>query len=233
MSETTNPPEEPTSEEAQADKGAPEGFVPEDKFRSELSEAIKRRDSALRRAREAEAKVKQFEEQQFQKKKEQAVESGNTDEQRKLFQAELQKVQQEKDQLLNTLEGLTLENQVKSKLAEKTNYVDDAWQLLRPSLSTERNDDGLFVPVVKTNPYKTVDEHISEFLESRPYFAANQRKPGTGVPENGTAFNTQGKTVTFEQMDKLPQADRVALQRKDKKLAEAYTQYRLNKSRER
>lgn len=231
MAEEVNPPKEAeASDETQGSNGVPDGYIPKDKFDAELSEAIKRRDSALKRAREAEAKAAQLEEESLARRRQKAESEGNTDEQKKLFQMELQKLQKEKESLQNSLRNLTLENKAKSKLTKWTDYPDDAWSLLKDKLDVEQTEDGLFQPIVKSNPYAPVDDFIKSFFEEKPYLAKNPKRSGTGVPEQGGFKLNDGNSVTFEQLDGMSREDRVALQRKDPKLYKAYTKYKADKA---
>ena len=179
--EVHTPSQEPTSDEASGSKGAPDGLVPKEKFDAELGEAIKRRDSALKRAREAEARLAQIEEETLAQRKRKAESEGNTDEQKKLFQVELEKLRKEREMLSQKLSSLTLETKVKSKLSTHTDYLDDAWKLLSADLSVEQDEDGEFKPVLRSNPYASVDDYIKNFFETKPYLAKNQKREGTGV----------------------------------------------------
>ena len=232
MSEEVTPPKESAgSDESQGSQGAPDGYIPKDKFDSELSEAIKRRDSALKRAREAESELAKIKEDSFSKQKQKAVSEGNADEQRKLFEAELNKERQEKAKLQDALKSLTLETKVKSKLSQFTDYLDVSWKALKDDFTVEQDEDGLFKPVIKSNPFANVDEYLKGFFEEAPGLAKNPKRAGTGIPRNANGFQLgTGESVTFEQMDGMSREDRVALQRKDPKLYKAYTKYKADKA---
>lgn len=220
MSETHTPENPAASEEEQVQE-SPDGnndLVP----RSLLNEVIQGRDRAKRDNRELKSRLEEIESQLSAQKQERAKNEG-ADEQARLYLEELEKERQKRSELESTLQRTALENQVKSRLTQYTEYLDDSWRLLGEQFTIERDDDsGDYVPVVAANPYKSIDEHLKEFFDSRPYLAKNPRKPGAGVPKQEKQITTGAGSYTFEELKRLPREERVKKLQSDRKLAEEY-----------
>ena len=233
MVDNNTSPENSASAEAETvSKGVPDGFIPRDKFDSELGEAIKRRDGALKRAREAEAKLAEIEEQALETRRKKAESEGNTDEQKKLFQFELKKREEMIESLQSELSSHILENKIKSKLAGYTDYLEDSWNLLANNFSVEKNEEGKYVPTLKSNPFASIDDYLKGFFESKPFLAKNPRKSGAGVPLSGPTHPlTGGGSISFEALDAMTKVERQPYLAKDSELKNKYLRHQLEKAR--
>lgn len=218
---------EETKSDSEESPPAPEGEKPKSQKDAELLEAFKRRDTALKRAQAAEARLAEIERETLESRRQKAETEGNLDEQKKLWQQEILRRDEQNKKLKSQIEGYVLKDHIQAKIATKTRYLDDAWGLLKDKFEAREDEEGSYRAVVKTNPYRSVDEELEDFFTARPYLLDNKRKPGGGVPAENVFKSSAGQEVDLGELDRMDKKERVAVLARDKNLRQAYTLHQL------
>lgn len=177
-------------------KDAPDGTKDKDKAefvpRSELEEAMRRRDDAAKRARTAEKELEALKKSIDGKGREDAKKGGDVEALQKSFDEELTAKDTQIEGLTNKLHGLVVENQVR-QLASELGAIsaDQVWGLIGSQFEA-RDEDGKLICAVRGEVVKPT-EYIRRFLEKNPNLAKNPRAQGSGA--SGAGDGNLGKTM--------------------------------------
>lgn len=211
MADTENTAPETTVDTEETAGGASEDSKETLEFwKSEALEARKRRDSAAKRARENEARVKELESQMSSGNKKSAEDSGDVARLKAEYQRDLETLTGERDSLKSALKKQVIENKFRalgSELFHKDG-LEDAWALTRDQFELEQDEDGNFTPLVKGSSY-SFETYLRKLAETKPHLAAPSKKPGTG--SSGTGDSRPGTSMTIEEVRKLPSAEQQKL----------------------
>ncbi len=174
-----------------------------DFWKSEALETRKRRDSAAKRAREMEARVKELESQLSSGNKKTAEDSGDVARLKAEYQRDLEAISKERDTFQGALKKQVIENRFRALGAElfHKDGLEDAWALTKDQFELEQDEDGNYTPLVKGSSY-SFETYLRKLAEQKPHLAAPTKKPGTG--SNGTGNARPGGEMTLEQVAKLP-----------------------------
>ena len=174
-----------------SDEGAGSGASDDTKdityYQGELAEAIKRRDSAAKRARDQEKRAKDLEAELETTRNKGAVESGDAkkvdQEWRTKYEKDKAEWETEKTKLSERLrKGVTLAK-FGTLAADKVYNLEQVLALVGDKVDVEQDDDGeerLIVHEGKTTR-TDVSKWLDEFLDKNPNLARNQGKGGSGA----------------------------------------------------
>lgn len=207
MSDTQNAAPETTTDVEEKDEGASEDPKETLEFwKSEALEARKRRDSASKRARELDARLKELESKFSDGNKKTAEDSGDVARLKAEYQRDLEAISKERDSLQGALKKQVIENRFRSLGAElfHKDGLEDAWLLTKDQFELEQDDEGNYVPLVKGSSY-SFETYLRKLAESKPHLAAPTKKPGTGSTGPATGNGSTG--MTLAELVKLPDAE--------------------------
>jgi len=202
-----------------------------DYYRGELSEAIKRRDNAAKRAREQENRAKALEAELDELKNKSAVKGGKAEdvdkEWRTKYEKDLGELKTELDAWKGRYrKGVTL-NKFASVAADKVYNLEQVLTLVMDKLDVEVEDDGSERLIWKQGNISRsdVDKCLEEFLERNPNLARNPGRAGSGAQGNKGA---PGGVQTYADLQRLSAADRAKWIRDNPKEAAAiYSKVRI------
>lgn len=160
------------------------------------------RDSAKKRERLANEKLRDIESKKSETERTKAAESGDVTALRESFQSEKTEWETEKQSLQNQLKTREKRDAfLKSAHLFHEATRDDVWRLVADDLDTEETDDGFRV-VVK-NSHLTVDEYLKQFADKKPHYAINPGKAGSGSKGAGDSKGG-GSELSMEEISRLP-----------------------------
>lgn len=194
------------SDDKSRSDGAPDGNDKElASMRAEIDKLQEERDSAKRRERLANDKLREIEGKQNSKDRKDAEEKGDVAKLRESFE-------NEKKTLEAHANALTSELNDSAKYSEFLRHadlfvkesVDNVWKLIRDDLDIEI-EDGKRKVVVKDSAV-SVAEYFKRFAEKNEYLAKNQARSGAGADDPARGNGKAG--ISTDQFSRMSESEK-------------------------
>jgi DNA repair exonuclease SbcCD ATPase subunit len=175
---------------------------------SDLQEAIKRRDSATKRAREAEAALEEA-------KHSKAKDSNDIEALESSYKAKLETWEQKYSKLSDQFNRAVIDREVEREAAEILTSPELFLQVHRENFTAEVDEESNKVRVRVKNSADSIKDLVRQFGEKHPGLKRSLLKPGMGSTKAG---DSSAPKYTREQLANMSSDERRKVLREDKEL---------------